>query len=178
MTRMLLQISCWIQRWKNFENRSTYAKVMHECKATCFFRLTVYTYLQDTVAEGAMLTLSKHLQSENQRNENEPSELKTSISLMLWYCSRICSVFSHGRPLLAAKCRNCSRFEGIWWPGSVTICALMSEPNRSSRSTSMGLLLSTAKHKGVYTRHIHTCISNIRVVGLLQCAQWLEIIVK
>ena len=29
MTSVLLQISCWIQRWKNFENRQTFGKVMN-----------------------------------------------------------------------------------------------------------------------------------------------------
>ena len=28
MTEILLQISCWIQRWKNFENQPTFAKGM------------------------------------------------------------------------------------------------------------------------------------------------------
>ena len=30
MTSDLLQISCWIHRWRNFENRQTFGKVMNE----------------------------------------------------------------------------------------------------------------------------------------------------
>jgi len=31
-TTALLQIPCWIQKWKTSENWSTHAEVMHKCK--------------------------------------------------------------------------------------------------------------------------------------------------
>ena len=37
--KVLLKIPCWIK--KNFENRSTYTEVMHECRLACFLTHSV-----------------------------------------------------------------------------------------------------------------------------------------
>jgi len=38
----LLQISCWVYWWKNFENLSIFGKDMHNSWVSCFFWTTMY----------------------------------------------------------------------------------------------------------------------------------------
>jgi len=33
----LLQIYCWVRRWKNFDNRSTFGEVTGNSRVSCFF---------------------------------------------------------------------------------------------------------------------------------------------
>jgi len=95
--------------------------------------------------------------------QSKPSELKILMSMCRDW-SRTRRVFRKRRPLLAAKWSGCSRFDCICWPRSVMICALTSEPSFSSRSTTVGWLVITAKHSGVCTshhRHTYSCLNEI-----------------
>jgi len=102
---ILLQIHCWIQRWKNFKNRPTFGKVINEkCRWT--FWLTVYIFLSIEAYENNTIQQTAYTQTNSKKYlksyeiiENHSKSYKHRRTKLYPVTSYLCQVNSYGWPL-------------------------------------------------------------------------------